>query len=182
MSKENETLEIITYGHPTLRAKAETITEFNHELRDLARIMERTMVENDGAGLAANQVDKPIRLLVIHVPKPDSDELLRLAVVNPEITETEGTWEYEEGCLSIPDIRDVVTRPERIKLKYQDLDGNEKTLEADGLLSRVLQHEIDHLNGILFTDHLSPVRRSLHNGKLKRIMRENEAAGIKVVV
>ena len=170
-------LEIITFGHPTLRLRCVPVTEFDDELKQFAKEMLATMIENEGVGLAAPQVNRPIRLLVIGVPKKDSEEeFITLAVVNPEIMESSGLWEYEEGCLSIPDVRDDVTRAEKIKLRYQDLDGKEHVLEADGLLGRVLLHEIDHLNGIMFVDHLSPVRRVVHSGKLKRLARENRPA------
>ena len=165
-------LKIVKYGHPSLRVRCTPVTDFNADLRELAETMFRTMEANDGVGLAASQVDRRIRLLVVSVPVKDSEEIIRMAVVNPEILEFEGMWDYEEGCLSIPEIRDNVTRPERLKLRYQDLDGNPHELEASGLLARVLQHEIDHINGILFVDLLSPVRRALHSGKLRRMARE----------
>jgi len=170
---EIQLLDIVTFGHPTLRIRCEMVTEFNDELRQFAKEMLSTMIENEGVGLAAPQVNSPIRLLVVSVPQKDTEEFITLAVVNPEVIESSGEWEYEEGCLSIPDVRDNVTRAEKIKLRYQDLEGKEQTIEADGLLGRVLLHEIDHLNGILFVDHLSPVRRVLHSGKLKRMAREN---------
>ena len=134
-----------------------------------------TMIENEGVGLAAPQVDRPIRFLVVAIPQEDSDELYTLAVANPKIVESsEETMDFEEGCLSIPDVRETVVRPEAIKLRYQDLDGKEQIIEADGLLARVLQHEIDHTNGILFVDHLSPVRRLKHSGRLKQLAKENK--------
>jgi peptide deformylase len=165
-------LKIIQYGHPTLRVRCDPVTEFTPELKELAEAMFQTMEANEGVGLAASQVDQRIRLLVVNVPKKDSEEVTRVAAVNPEVLEVEGEWEYEEGCLSIPDIRDNVVRPERIKLRYQDLDGEAHELEATGLLSRVFLHEIDHLNGVLFVDYLSPVRRMIHSGKLKRMAKE----------
>ena len=174
MSEGKDTLRIITYGHPTLRARCAPVTEFNPELRELAQAMHRTMVAADGVGLAASQVDQRVRLFVVGVPQRDSDELTRMTLVNPEILEQRGEWEYEEGCLSIPDVRDDVTRPEWIKLRYQDLDGKPHTIEATGLLGRVFQHELDHLNGVLFIDHLSPLKRALHGGKLRKLIRENE--------
>lgn len=165
-------LNIIQYGHPTLRVRCEPVTEFTPELKELAEAMFRTMEANEGVGLAASQVDRRIRLLVVGVPVKDSDEVIRIAAVNPEILSREGEWEYEEGCLSIPDVRDDVTRPEQIKLRYQDLDGVTHEIEATGLLGRVILHELDHLNGVLFVDYLSPVRRMIHSGKLKRLARE----------
>ncbi len=175
MDGDTTTLRIITYGHPTLRVKCEPVTEFNAELRDFGEKMHRTMAEAEGVGLAASQVDRRIRLLVLGVPVRDSEEMISMTVVNPEILESSGEWTYEEGCLSIPDVRDEVTRPARIKLRYQDTHGKVHSLEADGLLGRVLQHEIDHLNGILFIDHLSAVRRALHGAKLRKLQRDFEA-------
>lgn len=173
MDYKPQSLKIITYGHPTLRVKCERVSEFNEDLVRFAADMFRTLHENDGVGLAASQVDRKIQMLVVGVPQPDTEELLKLVVINPEILETRGSWDYEEGCLSVPELRDVVTRPEWIKLKYQDLNGKEHIMEADKLLARVLQHEIDHLNGVLFVDHLSPIRRALMNNKLKQLEREN---------
>ncbi|HEY3296045.1 MAG TPA: peptide deformylase [bacterium] len=176
MGKEPKVLEIIKYGHPTLRVKCERVTEFNEELRELADSMFLTMAENEGVGLAASQVNRRIQMLVVGVPIKDSDEMLHLAIVNPEIVEGRSSWDYEEGCLSIPDIRENVTRPEIIKLNYQDLEGKPHTLETGGMLARVLQHEIDHLNGILFVDRLSPIRRALLKNRLKDLARETSKA------
>lgn len=166
------TLKIIQYGHPSLRERCEPVEEFNDELRELAEAMFRAMNASEGVGLAASQVGHLIRLLVVGVPVKESDEVIRMAVVNPEILESSSSWEYEEGCLSIPDVRDMVTRAERIKLRYQDLEGEFHEIEATDLLGRVFLHEIDHLNGVLFVDYLSPVRRAIHNGKLKKLARE----------
>jgi peptide deformylase len=176
MDSEPKVMKIITYGHPTLRVKCARVTEFDDELKEFAKSMFVTMFEADGVGLAASQVDHPIQLLVIGVPKKDSEEMTALAVINPEIIESDGVWEYEEGCLSIPDIRENVTRPERIRLRYQDLDGKEHTIEATGMIARVLQHEIDHLNGILFVDRVSPIRRALLKNRLKELARETAKA------
>jgi peptide deformylase len=173
MSDKPKSLTIITYGHPTLRVKCAPVTAFDDKLHTLAADMEVTMHENDGMGLAASQVNVPIQLLVIGIPEKDDRQPIRLIAVNPEILESRGSWDYEEGCLSVPDLRDIVTRPEWIRLRYQDLSGRVHEIETDGILARVLQHEIDHLNGILFVDHLSPVRRALMKGKLKKLAAEN---------
>jgi peptide deformylase len=170
-----DTLRIITYGHPTLRVRCEPVTVFDDELRDFAAAMHRTMTAAEGVGLAASQVDRRIRLLVVGVPQEDTEELFKLTVINPEIVEHEGEWEYEEGCLSIPEVRDTVTRAEWIKLRFQDEHGKHHTLEAEGLLGRVLLHEIDHLNGVLFIDHLSVIKRALLNGKLKKLLQQFDA-------
>jgi peptide deformylase len=172
MTYQPKVLKILTYGHPTLRVKCAPVTEFNEELKQFAEDMFLTMAENDGIGLAASQVDRKIQVLVIGVPIKDKDELLEMAVVNPVILESGGSWDYEEGCLSFPELRNTVTRPEWIKLQYQDVDGQMHTIRADGLLARVLQHEIDHLNGILFIDRLTAIRRALMTKKLKQLERE----------
>ncbi|MBU0508074.1 peptide deformylase [bacterium] len=172
-SSKHEPMKIVTYGHPTLRVKCVRVTEFNEELHEFADRMFTTMFENEGVGLAASQVDRPIQLLVVAVPKPDTEELFKLVVVNPEIIESRGSWDYEEGCLSVPDLREMVTRPEWIRLKYQDLEGTEHEIEVEDLIGRVLQHEIDNLNGILFVDRLSTIRRALLENKLKQLAKEN---------
>lgn len=166
--------KVVIYGHPALRKRAEEITIFDDGLRKLAHEMFATMADYEGIGLAAVQIDKNVRLLVVGVPNEETEEMFYLAVTNPVIKESSGTWEMEEGCLSIPDIRDHVTRPAEITLEYDTLEGEHRTIKADGMLARVLQHEIDHLNGILFIDHLSPIRRSLLNGRLKRMEREQQ--------
>ncbi len=166
------TLRILQYGHPSLRVKCAEVRDFNDDLRELADAMFRTMDAHDGVGLAASQVDRLIQMLVIGVPIKDTEDEIRLAVVNPQILESSGSWEYEEGCLSIPEVRDLVTRAERIVLRFQDLEGQVHQMEASGLICRVLLHEIDHLNGVMFVDYLSPVRRAIHNGKLKKLARE----------
>lgn len=172
MTYQPKKLKIITYGHPTLRVKCERVTEFNEELKQLIEDMFLTMAENDGVGLAASQVDRKLQLLVVGVPDENRENMLYMALVNPEIVESRGSWDHEEGCLSIPDLREVVTRPEWIKVTYQDPEGQPQVLEADGMLGRVIQHEVDHLNGILFVDRLSAIRRALMNNKLKQLARE----------
>ncbi|MCB9366790.1 MAG: peptide deformylase [Calditrichaeota bacterium] len=170
--------DVIIYGHPTLRRRADDVSVFDDDLRQLVREMFATMEDYDGIGLAAPQIDKSIRLLVIGVPgeqeENKEDEKFYLAVLNPVITSSSGSWDFEEGCLSIPDIRETVTRPESITMEYDTPMGEHRKLEATGILARVLQHEIDHLNGVLFIDHLSPIRRGLLNGRLKRLERDSQ--------
>lgn len=167
---------VIIYGHPTLRRRADEVMVFDDSLREFAREMMATMDAYEGIGLAANQVDRAVRLLVIGLPDDDdeSDDRHYLAIANPVIKQSSGTLDFEEGCLSIPEIRETVTRPETITVEFDTLNGERKTIEASGMLARVLQHEIDHLNGVLFIDHLSPIRRSLLSSKLKRLERESQ--------
>lgn len=153
-------LSIKIIGEEVLRDKAETVTKFDDELKNLAEEMIDVMYESDGIGLAAPQVGISKRLLVIDISEINS-EFGPMTFVNPEIIESSGEVTMEEGCLSIPGVRESVTRPEEIVLKYQDVDGNEKTERFNDWMSRVLQHEIDHLEGVLFTDYLSPVKRKL---------------------
>lgn len=167
--------DIITYGHPTLHHRAEPVMVFDEELKKLADDMFETMYRADGVGLAAPQINVPLLFLVVSVPR-EHDEPLRMAMANPRIVETRGQWEYEEGCLSVPDIRDMVTRPEWIRVEYQDIEGKAQSLETGGLLARVLQHEIDHVNGVLFVDRLTPARRIRWETALKKLAKESGKA------
>jgi peptide deformylase len=160
--------EIITYGHPTLHRRSEPVKVFDGELKKLADDMFDTMYRADGVGLAAPQVNMSLQLAVMAVPR-EKEEKLHLVIVNPRIVETRGQWEFEEGCLSVPEIRDMVTRPEWIRVEYQDMDGKSQSLEADGLLARVIQHEIDHINGVVFVDRLTPARRVRWESALKKL-------------
>jgi peptide deformylase len=134
------------------------------------------MYAASGIGLAAPQVGRTERLFVVDVmPMADAEEADDLppqpmAIINPEIVaESEEQAEFEEGCLSIPEVREAVTRPERIRLRYQDRDLNEHEIEVGSILARVMQHEFDHLEGILFTDYLSSFRRRLLRRSLRKI-------------
>ncbi len=132
--------------------------------------MFETMHSSNGIGLAANQVGVLERILVIDLSDMEEyKETKPMAVINPEIVEEEGEWELEEGCLSLPEIRDIIPRAEKITVQFHDANLREQRIEATGMLGRVLQHEIDHLNGILITDHLSTAKRTLLRGKLKKI-------------
>ncbi|MCX6640205.1 MAG: peptide deformylase [bacterium] len=164
--------EIRIYGDPVLRKKADPVVIFDDELKETAEGMYMAMLEADGIGLAAPQVNISKAFLVIGMPKED-DEIERLFFANPEMLETGGETSYKEGCLSVPEISEEILRPEWIKLKYQDIEGNEQILETDGLLARVLQHEIDHLNGILFVDRVSPIRKALLKRALKKLAESN---------
>ena len=165
--------DILTYPNPLLREKARPVTEFDEMLKAIARDMAETMYAEPGVGLAATQIGVSLRLITIDVREADGEagELLKLA--NPEIVEREGEIIGEEGCLSVPGVREDVKRAERIKVRAQDLDGQEKIIEAEGFLAVVFQHEIDHLDGILFIDRLSPLKRT---GIKRRLRREAEQA------
>lgn len=172
--------QLCYYGNPILREKAKDVTSFSDELATLARDMVTTMREESGIGLAGPQIGKLLRIFVMEIP-PDMDvdaagERLNpgldgpLVVVNPHIeTPEDDTDEMEEGCLSIPDVRGRVERPYEIILTYQTVTGEEKSLHLKGLAARCAQHELDHLNGVLFLDHLGSVKKMAIKNKLKKI-------------
>ncbi len=165
-------LPIIKLGHPTLRKRAEEVDAFDDELRELAENMISTMRMNEGIGLAAPQVNVLRRLFVIDLEQID-ENLSPKAYINPRILSSSGSEIMEEGCLSIPNVRADVTRPEVIEVEYQTLTGETVRETLDGLTARVFQHELDHLNGVLFIDHISPIQRRLLAPKLKKIREAN---------
>jgi len=164
---------IVKYGHPVLRLKAREIKKIGASIRDLAEDMIETMEAAEGIGLAAPQIAESITLFVINSGLIEEDAPPK-AYINPVILKEEGDFNMEEGCLSIPDIREDVVRPEKIKIKYQDLDGLEHEEECSGMLARVLQHEVDHLNGVLFIDRISQIKRKLLSKKLKAIVAQSK--------
>ncbi|MGE5311536.1 MAG: peptide deformylase, partial [Nitrospirota bacterium] len=145
--------------------EAEPICTIDKEIVRLADDMAETMYNAPGIGLAANQVGAPRRLIVVDCSKRDLDSQL-IVLVNPEIIAAEGLTSMEEGCLSVPDYQAEVTRYEKVKVRGLDLQGKAVELDADGLLAVVLQHEIDHLNGKLFIDHISRLKRELCKRRL----------------
>jgi len=164
--------DIRVYGDPVLRKKAARVEAFDEEFKALVEEMFPLMLEADGIGLAAPQVNISKAFLVIGMPR-ENQEPERLVFVNPEILEARGEGAFEEGCLSLPGIREEVVRPEWIRVRYQDVEGLVKELETDGLLARVLQHEMDHLDGILLVDRISPARRSLLRSELKELAEQS---------
>jgi len=158
-------LEILHYPDARLRKKAIPIKTIDESCRILARDMLETMYDNIGIGLASTQVNVQKRLVVIDLSE-DKNEPIYL--INPEILSSEGTEESQEGCLSVPEYYDTVTRAERISYRFQDLEGKVIEREADGLLSVCVQHEIDHLDGKLFIDYLSPMKRRRLRKKLEK--------------
>lgn len=165
-------MKIRIYGDPVLRDVAEPVTEFGPELEKLAADMLETMEKGDGIGLAAPQVGLGIRFIVIGLPEEvDGERKMRiLTMANPVIvTESEEVATCEEGCLSLPEINVQVERPESITVEYQDLQGNKQVVDADDMLAVVIQHEMDHLDGVLITDYLPALQRTLMRGKLKRL-------------
>jgi len=161
--------EIQTYGKEVLRTATREIPVIDDELRTFVADMFETMYAAEGIGLAAPQVGRSIRLFVIDLEPLDETEGKRV-FINPKIHEYGLEQdEYEEGCLSIPTIREIVRRPTRIHITYQDMDGVEHDEEIEGFLARVIQHEYDHLEKTLFVDHLSSLKRSLLKKTLKKI-------------
>ncbi len=167
-------LPIVTYDDDVLRQKAEPVKENSEELQNLIDDMFDTMYNSDGVGLAAPQVGTLQRIFVADVDPmaEESDYPLYgpLAMINPEITfQSDQEVEMDEGCLSIPGVNATVSRPERIVVAYRDQNFEKQELEAGGWLARVIQHETDHLDGILFLDYLSVFKRKLLSSKLKEI-------------
>jgi peptide deformylase len=156
------------YGDPVLRRKGKPVTAFNPEVRELVEGMFECMYREAGLGLAGPQVGVSLRVFVVDVEDEEGNRVKR-AFVNPVIVERSGAMVGEEGCLSIPGIRADLKRAARVTVEAFDEGGAPFRLAAEGLLSRALQHETDHLDGILFVDRLSAIHRKLLEGKLKRI-------------
>jgi peptide deformylase len=167
-------LELRYYGDPILRKHCTPVERFDAQLAEEADAMAETMFRERGIGLAAPQVGMTKRLIVaVQMKDVDDVEAEPLALVNPEVLErSKSTWEFEEGCLSIPGVVGKVVRSEEAVVRYQDVEGNEHTIKAQGMFARVLLHEIDHLDGRLFVDYLSSAQKSLVKPELKRIAAE----------
>ena len=150
-----EPLEVLVYPHPALRRGGQTVTAFDQDLRALAAKMMESMYDEIGCGLAAPQVGIEQKLLVLNPSGDKSKREEELALVNPRILKKKGREWDDEGCLSFPGIRAEVERHVDITVVYQDLDGKEQSLKASGFLARVIQHEMDHLEGVLMVDRLS---------------------------
>jgi peptide deformylase len=162
-------LKIVNYPHPTLRHVSKAVRRVDAELRGLVDQMFELMYAANGIGLAANQVDLPLRLFICNLTatRGEGEEHV---FVNPVLSRHKGTAEREEGCLSFPGLYAPVRRPDTVRLQAYSLDGKEIELELDGLLSRVVQHEVDHLDGVLFTDRLSPT----HELNVRPVLEEFE--------
>jgi len=159
---------------PVLRKQCQIIKNIDGELVTLSEDMIETTLAAPGVGLAANQIGIPWRLFVVNMGvETDKDNLITL--INPEITAMEGSEMGEEGCLSIPDVIAEVNRATQIEVKAIDLNGNDIRFEAKGYLARALQHEIDHLNGVLFWDSLGKVKRDIMKRKFKKKLKEQDA-------
>jgi peptide deformylase len=148
-------LSIVTYPHPTLRHKSKPIKRVDADLVRMIRSMYQLMYDARGIGLAANQVDLPLRFFIVNL-SGKADEGEELVFINPVVTQPKGNEEADEGCLSFPDLYGPVKRPKQVTVNAYDLRGEEIKARLDGLLARVVQHELDHLDGVLFTDRMSP--------------------------
>ncbi|AMV71046.1 peptide deformylase [Desulfuromonas carbonis] len=166
-------LRIYHYPEPVLKQPAAPVTVFDAELQRLAADMAETMYAAPGVGLAAPQVGVSQRLIVLDCAGREEPRQL-LVAVNPEIIARAGESCEEEGCLSVPEYYAKVERSATVQVRYQDLAGVSQELEAEGLWAICFQHEIDHLNGILFVDHLSPLKKSLFRKKYKKIMEQQQ--------
>lgn len=166
-------LPIVKYPDPVLAETCAPVETFDEDLRQLAQDMIATMHDAPGIGLAAPQVGRNERLTVIDLSVgTESDELLVL--VNPRVVEQDGEVREEEGCLSFPDLMLIVPRPERVVVEAQDLDGKTFRIEGHELLARCLHHEIDHLDGVVFLERVSPLKRDLARRKINKRIRAGE--------
>jgi peptide deformylase len=166
-------LPILYVPDPRLRAKAKPVAPGDKRVAELSEKMLATMYKAPGIGLAAPQVGELLRLVVVDI-RPD-EKPAPMVLLNPEIVaESQELSTREEGCLSLPNQYADVTRPARVKVRWQDLTGAKKEMEADGLLSACLQHEIDHLNGVLFVDHISALKRNMLLRKLAKELKAKE--------
>jgi peptide deformylase len=166
---------IVKYGDPVLEKPAETITEFNSGLHKLAEDMFESMYAAQGVGLAAPQIGISRRIVVIDVSFKE-DPKAKLVLINPEIIKTEGRQRGNEGCLSLPDFREEVTRANIVTVRAQDLEGKWFETTGEGMLARAFLHETDHLNGKLYISHVSALKRDLIKRKVKKLMRSGEWA------
>jgi peptide deformylase len=161
----NQNLQLHIIPDQILYQKSESVSTFDNDIKNLISDMKIFMQEYDGVGLAAVQIGILKRIITI---MPNDDNFI--AMINPKIIEqSEALLEYEEGCLSVPEIYYILSRPEKITVEYQDENGIKKTLQADGILARIIQHEIDHLNGIVFINHLSMLKQKIVEKKFKKI-------------
>lgn len=165
---------ILVLPDPVLRKVSEPVSAVTKDIRALAQDMLDTMYDAPGVGLAAIQIGVPKRIVVIDVAKKDEPRNPEIYINPVIVARSHELADYEEGCLSIPEYYEPVTRPARVTVKYLNRDGIEKTVEADGLLATCLQHEIDHLDGKLFIDYLSKLKRDRVNKKFQKLARERE--------
>ena len=169
-------LSIVEYPNKKLKEISKKVEKFDKELHDLLDAMYPIMMNTNGIGLAAIQVSHAKQALILNIPDEEDeqpkDNLIEM--INPIVTNMEGETTYQEGCLSVPTFYEDIVRSESLSVNYQDRDGNTKTLEANGLLSIAIQHEIDHLNGILFIDKLTSSRRRKFEKEYKKMQKDRK--------
>ena len=167
-------LTIVEYPDKKLREISKEVTLFDKKLHKLLDAMYPVMMNTNGIGLAAIQVAHPIRALILNIPDEDGEQPKEnlIEIINPVVTHKDGESVYQEGCLSVPSFYEDIKRFETVTINYQDRDANTKTIEADGLLSIAIQHEMDHLDGMLFIDKLSYSRRKKFEKEYKRMQKE----------
>ena len=161
-------LEILLYPNPILLQKSKKITYFDSKLKELSQNMLKTLEDYQGIGLAAPQVGILQRIFVMKVADEETKNMQTHICVNPEIKDAEGEIDFEEGCLSIPNVTETVTRKKKLTLIYQNLEGKQQQLKAEKLKAVCVQHEIDHLNGVLFIHRISPLKKRLLLSKYKK--------------
>jgi peptide deformylase len=160
--------DIIIWPDPALKKVAEKVTRFDESIRSLVADMFETMYSADGVGLAAPQIGQLKNIIVLDT-RPRQPESKPVAMINPVILKKEGSTLYMEGCLSVPGEAEEVERAENIRVKFQDVDGAEHEYDCEGLLAIAVQHEADHLHGLMFTDHISVLKRELIRKRMKRL-------------
>ena len=179
--------DILSYGRSELRTTCTPIETVDDRVRELADTLLKTMYASQGLGLAAQQIGRCEAICVVDeappvvdrpmdMPREHPDIPMPLVLINPRILESSGKQTGDEGCLSFPEIFVSVTRAQEIVATYLDLDGHQQTITVHGLLARAIQHEVDHLNGVLLVDHMSPVQKIALAGKLRRLKRANQPA------
>lgn len=172
--------EILVWPDPRLKEKALPVKTVNDEIRHLIDDMFETMYQAEGVGLAATQIGVKHRVVTVDTSSADRD-VAPFAMINPEILESEGTVKWKEGCLSVPGEAEDVTRSARVKVRFLDRNGDPVELEATGLTAVCIQHEVDHLDGIVFVDHISSLKREMIRKRMKRLKKdrteENAPAG-----
>jgi len=166
-------LEILKYPHPLLKKRCKEVERVDAEVRKLIQNMTETMYAVNGIGLAACQVGVPRRIIVLDVSPLDYEQSL-FAMINPEVILEEGEIDYEEGCLSVPDCLEKIKRREKIRIRGTSPEGKEMEVEGEGILAIALQHEIDHINGVLILDRVSRLKREIYRNKLRKEKRKEE--------
>jgi peptide deformylase len=166
-------LEILKYPHPILRKRSKEVGRIDEEVKKLIHNMRETMYQAGGVGLAACQIGVSQRVIVLDVSPMDPQHSF-FALINPEIISEEGEIDYEEGCLSVPDCLEKVRRKEKVCVRGLSPEGMEMEVKGDGILAIALQHEIDHINGVLILDRMSRLKREIYRNKLKKEKRKEE--------